>query len=443
MGGISGIFLTVLNAIYSFVGNYGWSIVLFTLLVRFVLLPLDIKQKKNMRAMAKLQPKQAELQRKYGKDKDKLNQKMQELYKREKVSPLSGCLPLLIQLPLLWLMFSAMRSLASEQIAKMLLQIVDSMPALADGTTVRDGLAAIQINLSGLNLAADQIKAIVDGVTSLTGAQRDAVEALGLITLSSDQIAAIMAKLNPEQVQLISQQVQSFLGTITLTPEQAQTLSSNIPFQSWLWIKNVFEPDSFMSAILPSAKAVTMSNADILKGMQLSAMSGSSVLTADNLGIVASFLKTPAYASIAQALGANDFTRIPLNLLFFTPTITLPTSFAAFFNSANGLFILPLFAAVSQFFMTKLTTGKTPETPVPANSQQAQSNPMNSGLMKWFFPLFSLWICAGYNAAFAIYWGAVNVIQIVQTYVINLYYDRKDRQAALVQGQDGSDSTGA
>ena len=113
----------------------------------------------------------------------------------------------------------------------------------------------------------------------------------------------IRDRLNPEQVLLISQQVQAFLGSITLSPEAAQTLSSNIPFQSWLWIKNVFEPDSFMSAILPSAKAVTMSNADILKGMQLSAMSGSSVLTADNLGIVASFLKTPAYASIAQALG--------------------------------------------------------------------------------------------------------------------------------------------
>ena len=56
---------------------------------------------------------------------------------------------------------------------------------------------------------------------------------------------------------------------------------------------------------------------------------------------------------------------------------------------------------------------------------------MNSGFMKWFFPLFSLWICAGYNAAFAIYWMAANVIQVVQQIIVNWYFDRQDRKAAL------------
>ena len=54
---------------------------------------------------------------------------------------------------------------------------------------------------------------------------------------------------------------------------------------------------------------------------------------------------------------------------------------------------------------------------------------MNNGFMKWFFPLFSLWICAGYNAAFAIYWMAANVIMIVQQVAVNAYFDHKDRRA--------------
>ena len=52
MGGINGFFISILQGIHSFVGNYGWSVVLFTLLIRFVLLPLDIKQRKNTRMMA-------------------------------------------------------------------------------------------------------------------------------------------------------------------------------------------------------------------------------------------------------------------------------------------------------------------------------------------------------------------------------------------------------
>lgn len=432
MGGISGIFLNILNAIYSFVGNYGWSVVLFTLVIRFVLLPLDIKQRKSMRAMTRIQPKQMELQRKYGKDKEKYNQKLQELYKKEHIKPLAGCLPMLIQLPLLWFMFDSMRFLASEQMASMLLGVVDSLPALADGTTVRAALASIQIDLSGLNITPEQISLILENL-SLSAEQIQALNGLGAISLSFDQITALSAQLNAEQAQLISAQLQAFFNGFTLTAEQASSVAANIPFQSWLWIKNVFEPDSFMSTILPAAKSLTTSNSDILNGMQLRVQSGSAVLNQTNLEIVANFLKTPAYASIASALGADDFMRIPLNLIFVQPTLTLPVSFSALFNSTNGLFILPLFAAASQFFMTKLTQPKQPDTPVPADQQQV--NPMNSGVMKWFFPLFSLWICAGYNAAFAIYWGAVNVIQIVQTVLINLYFERKDKLAALAQGE--------
>ena len=105
---MTSIFESVLNGIYSFVGNYGWSVVIFTLLVRLVLLPLDVQSRKSMRALSKVQPKAMELQKKYANDKDKLNRKISELYKKEHVNPLMGCLPMLLQLVVLFIMFNYM-----------------------------------------------------------------------------------------------------------------------------------------------------------------------------------------------------------------------------------------------------------------------------------------------------------------------------------------------
>ncbi|MBQ7185055.1 MAG: YidC/Oxa1 family membrane protein insertase [Clostridia bacterium] len=106
---------TILDAINGVVSNYGWSIVIFTMLIRLVLMPLDYRSRKSMRKMSTVQGEMNRLQKKYANDKQKLNQKMTELYKKEGVSPLSGCIPMLIQWPVLFAMFAAMRAIANEQ----------------------------------------------------------------------------------------------------------------------------------------------------------------------------------------------------------------------------------------------------------------------------------------------------------------------------------------
>ena len=115
---------SVLDFIYGIIGNYGWSIAIFTILIRVVLLPLDIKNKKGMIKMQKMQPKINALQKKYANDQQKLQQKQMELFRNEHYNPMSGCLPMLIQLPILWIMFAAMRSLANEQMARQIIQYV-------------------------------------------------------------------------------------------------------------------------------------------------------------------------------------------------------------------------------------------------------------------------------------------------------------------------------
>ena len=333
---MTGLFINLLTWINKLVGNYGWSIVVFTLLIRLVLLPLDIKSKKSMRQINKIQPKLQALQKKYANDKDKLNQKTMELYRKEHVSPTAGCLPILISLPILWIMFSAMRTVGNEMTIQMLLNMKET-------------------------------------------------------------------------------------GTL---PQ----------LQSWLWVKNVFQPDSFAATILPAVNSTLQT---------IQASGASAILTQENIDTVRAYLQSAQYSQLASALApASAFTIQPINFLFIHTILTLPNSFANVFQYGNGLFILPLLAGVSQLLMTKLMNGKqTKEQKELAEAQkndQSQTNLMNSPVMKWFFPIFSVWICATSNAAFSIYWMAANVIQIVQQLLVNWYFDRKDAEAAAA-AQNASD----
>ena len=95
----------ILKLIYSVVQNYGWSLVLFTLITRLILLPLNFKQQKSMVQMNILKPKMDALQKQYGNNKEKYSEETMKLYKKYGISPFSGCLPLLIQFPILFALF--------------------------------------------------------------------------------------------------------------------------------------------------------------------------------------------------------------------------------------------------------------------------------------------------------------------------------------------------
>ena len=99
----------ILARIYDWIPNYGLAIIVLTVLTRLVLLPLGIKQIKSMQHMQALQPKLKELQKKYKSNKPKLQEEQMRLYRDAGVNPLGGCLPLLLQFPLLFAMYSVIR----------------------------------------------------------------------------------------------------------------------------------------------------------------------------------------------------------------------------------------------------------------------------------------------------------------------------------------------
>lgn len=95
----------LLNLLYEIFSNYGIAIILFTIVLKLILLPLTIKQQRTMRKSAKIQEKLKIIQFKYKNDPQKLNQETMDLYKRENMSPMSGCLSSIIQILLLLSVF--------------------------------------------------------------------------------------------------------------------------------------------------------------------------------------------------------------------------------------------------------------------------------------------------------------------------------------------------
>ncbi|MBQ7139338.1 MAG: YidC/Oxa1 family membrane protein insertase [Clostridia bacterium] len=319
---------SILDGIYGFIGSYGWSVVAFTVLIRLVLMPLDYKSRVGMRKMTALAPKQAELQKKYGHDQEKLNRKLQELYKKEGASPMAGCWPMLLSMPILFAMYGAMRYMANEQLVQQTFDLI-------------------------------------------------------------------------------------------LTGEAA--------FEPFLWVKNLWMPDSPFAGIWPNLQSLQMVEEkqwltifNTLNADQISALAAKlnvAELTA------ASFQKGEALNNTINAIipllpVAQESAFLRINL-FITELVVV--------DNFNGLFILPILSAVSQFVMTKLTEQKNPQPAPAANGQQ---QPNSGAFMKWFFPLFSLWICASSNAAFALYWVVTNIFSLVTNLVINWKLDREEKLAA-------------
>ena len=100
----------LLALIYRLVGNYGISLIILTVIVKLVLYPLYAKQIKSTANMSDMSEKSKEIQRRYANDKEKMNEEMQKLYAESGFNPMSGCLPMLIQFPIIMGLFALLRN---------------------------------------------------------------------------------------------------------------------------------------------------------------------------------------------------------------------------------------------------------------------------------------------------------------------------------------------
>ena len=324
----------ILAWIQSWVGSWGWTMVVFTVMIRLVLTPLDIRSRVSMRKTQKLQPQLQALQKKYANDKEKLNAKTAELYKKAHVNPLSSCLPLLLTWPILIAVFGAMRMVANKELLMQLTQILNNQ-------------------------------------------------------------------------------------TPTMEP--------------WMWIKNLWMPDSLFAASLPDLNTLRVIPSDQwvtwFNGLDQSNLP---ILIKD-LGLTAdSFAQNNLAATVQSIVEAMKQNAYYVEAVAVKPgwTFNLLITQFSMVNSYNGLLLLPILSAASQLFMTK----------VMGNGQPAQEGPgAGTGkFMTYFFPIFSLFICLSYSAAFALYWVAGNLVSMGQTFAINKILDNKEKKTADTVAGEGS-----
>ncbi len=320
--------LTLIKMLYSVINNYAVTIVVFTLLIKLVVMPLNLKSRRSTMRMGTLQPKMKELQEKYKDDQEKLNQKMQELYRKEGVSPLGGCLPMLISMVILFAMFYALRTFANEQL------------------------------------------------------------------------------------------VQQYL-----TFYHHQDIDPHTLVEPFLWIKNLWMPDTPFATFLPDVKSLQL--VDFSVWNQVSARLHSTGVIPEVLNfadrnammeyitnVVTPFTQSQVYAPhIAAVSGLSN-----MKLLGFID-LTI-------YREWNGLFILPLLSMATQVIMQKLTMAQTQMDPTQAGSQK---------MMIYMMLFMSLYFCATYNSAFAIYWVVANIYAIAETICFNRYFKAQDNKSAKAE----------
>jgi YidC/Oxa1 family membrane protein insertase len=163
------IFGYLLNYIYGFVNNYGLAIIIFTIILKLVMLPISIKQQKSMKKNSQMQKKIMEIQDKYSNDQARQSQELMDLYKKEHYNPFSGCLTSIIQMFLVLSMFylvsqplTYMKQVETEKIDNYVTQITNEgknvrYREIAVIKEMRDKDESVKINMDFLGLDLSDI----------------------------------------------------------------------------------------------------------------------------------------------------------------------------------------------------------------------------------------------------------------------------------------------
>lgn len=274
--------------------DYVLSIIIFTILLKLVTLPADIKQRKDSKRMSAVAPETEKLKKKYKDDPKKLQEKTAELYRKHKISPYASCLPLLLTFPIFIAFIGAMRIWANEQI----------------------------------------VRAFVD---------------------ASNGNYATFASFK------------------------------------WLWVNNIFQPDTGLKPILMPASEFMALPFD---RMVPQIFSSSVIASVKYLSPLYDSIMAPVLAPYTVSVGVLS----------------------------NGWFIMPLLAGGTSF-LSSWIQGKLNPSP--------QQNQMKS--MTYLFPLISVMVCFQSNAAFAVYWIVSNVFTLAMQVVLGRIYKNKD-ELALSKG---------
>ncbi len=296
---IADFFVIAIQWVYRILNEYSLTIIVVALFVRAILLPIDFKQRNSSKKMQALSSEVADIQRRYANNPDQINVRINKLYKDRGVSPMSGCLPVILQIVFLFAFYGALRQIASRETLSTILN------AAENGTE-----------------------------------------------------------------------------TVKLT--------------RWLWVNNLWQPDSGLAGVLPSTS-------EFLTFLQTNTKS-----------------VTPQIMGILQSKGLVLFNNdvLSINEAAYTTLCNGIISANNLVGINNGWFILPVLSGAA-FFLQQYISGK-----VNPNPQMDQTMVM----MKFIYPVVSFMVCLSSNAMFAIYWTFTSLYGMLVDVLFNVYYKHKEKK---------------
>ncbi len=370
-------FINWLNGI---IGNYGWTVVVFTVILKLVLSPLDIWQKnvmhKNARAMERMKPQIAKLQKQYANNKEMFQQQQLKLYKKEGYSMMGSCLPMIITLVVFFIVFAGFNSMATYMVQMDYYNIYN---------TYETEYNAVYDPIYNTEYDKEWAKYELEKADDTTVGEYETI-----YQTAYDQ--AIAGAKTPEKAKeaaenAVKNKIIEKASVVAKTPakEAAEkaVLESYEP-NDWLWVKNVFVGDNWKNPI-PTYEEFTSNGIDGLRVPQ---------------------------GWVGQ--DANEY-NTRTEILRNHPD----------YQRWNGYLIMPILTVLVSIGAQMLM--KQP-TPPGVDSDLNQGKAPGSGVMKFMMPAMMGFFALFYSSAFTIYLLISQLFSLLTSLVYNLIVDRRDKK---------------
>lgn len=361
---VGGVWGTIIN--WFNVGNFGWTIILFTITLKIALSPLDIFQriltKKNAEKQVILQPQLEKLQKRYGNNKDLLNQKTMELYKKENFNVMGSCLGMLINLVLTLFIF---------------LTLFSSLNAISQ------------------NKIAQEYNNLQQTYTQTLVVELDKYSDLNNTDENPVTLAQFIADLEANKSE---DEFNEILLNAKTIAKQASLEKYNEIREGFLWIKNIYRPDTYAS-VFPSAEEYISSSGTVFD---------------------------ETYVSIyGETFETKETAKENFIKVYNEVTEDIKTEYSGW----NGYLILVILSGVITLLSQFILQGKSKKTVVDKKGNETEvKNPNSNKLLTFLLPILMIIFTLQYSSAFALYIIMNSLMGVVIGFITNLILSKKKQK---------------
>lgn len=394
--------------LFNFVPDFGWMIILFTVCLKLLLSPLDFWQRKVSRASAMkqevLKPELMKLQKKFANNRQMLNQKTQELYKRENFNMLGSCMSMLVNMVLTLFifitLFYALMGVAQVNIAN---QYTELQNKYNEEFKTKFSLT------TDAEVADEEQDLWTAAKTSAEAELRDEALAQAQEELGSEATPEQLAE-RADAIYSEYTDTQKYNKTIKIYSENAsiQTIQQAVLAEyenireGWLWISSVWRPDTNASAFPSYADYVNLSN----------------FYSSEEYQAALTLLGDPTEAEITELkqgfLDKYNFVTYEVQKLY---------------QGGNGYFILVILAALVTFISITISQRQTTKKKDPNAPPQPGMNATK--IMKFILPAMMVIFTISYSAAFAIYIVTNSLMATLLSFVFLKYFEHKEKKPKI------------